>query len=228
MGVSVFLPVRRGSERVIRKNTRKFAGFEGGLLELKLLQLKKLEGIEEIIVSTNDENCQNIGLSYQKEIQNLKVIKRPEKLGNSATNLKDLIQYAGEVSKSEDILWTHVTSPFCDLPIYQKAVKLFNENRKLGYDSLISGRDYKEFLFDKCTGEIVNNPTNLDWPRTQDLSDWFEINNGIFLTTRANFKRGKRVGAKPYLMEMGKINSLDVDYEEDFFLAELIYERFYR
>ncbi|MDT0647591.1 hypothetical protein RM545_12900 [Zunongwangia sp. F260] len=228
MGVSVFLPVRRGSERVAHKNTRKFANFKGGLLEFKLLQLKKLEAVEEIVLSTNDEICQKIGLSYQKEIRNLKVIERPEKLGNSTTNLKDLIKHAGEVSNSEDILWTHVTSPFCDTLIYQNAVKLFYKNRKLGYDSLISGREYQDFLLDSRTGEIVNNSTILDWPRTQDLNNWFEINNGIFLTGKDNFKNGKRVGSKPFLFEMGKIASLDIDHDEDFVLAELVYEGIYR
>lgn len=37
--VAFFLPTRKGSERVKNKNTRPFAGDEGGLVEIKIKQL---------------------------------------------------------------------------------------------------------------------------------------------------------------------------------------------
>ena len=40
--IAVFLPVRKGSKRVENKNTKPFAGFQNGLLELKLKQLIKI------------------------------------------------------------------------------------------------------------------------------------------------------------------------------------------
>ena len=35
-----------------------------------------------------------------------------------------------------------------------------------------------------------------------------------------------RVGDNPYLFEMNKLNSLDVDWEEDFKIAEAVYDKF--
>ena len=39
--IAFYLPTRKGSERVKNKNTRNFAGIEGGLVENKLNQLQQ-------------------------------------------------------------------------------------------------------------------------------------------------------------------------------------------
>ena len=39
--VAFYLPTRKGSERVINKNTKPFAGIEGGLVENKVKQLRE-------------------------------------------------------------------------------------------------------------------------------------------------------------------------------------------
>ncbi|WP_373056160.1 hypothetical protein [Zunongwangia sp. H14] len=228
MAISVFLPVRKGSERIKNKNTRKFSVFEGGLLELKLLQLKEVEGIEEIILSTNDEDCWEVGERFKNSIPRLRIEQRPDDLGRAETNLQDLIKHAGELSNSEDILWTHVTSPLFNAANYENAVKKYANIQKPGYDSLISGTKYRDFLIDKDTGVLVNNHGRLEWPRTQDLADWFEVDNAVFITSASNFRNGKRTGKNPYLFENNRINAIDVDYEEDFLIAEAVYERIYR
>ncbi|WP_037321026.1 cytidylyltransferase domain-containing protein [Salegentibacter sp. Hel_I_6] len=228
MKYSIFIPVRSGSQRVIKKNTRDFAGIEGGLLSLKLAQLTKLPENFEIVISTNDAKCFEITKSFQDKLKNLKLIKRSDELCRSSTPLIELIKHAGTVCAGDFILWSHVTSPFCDTENYKTAINQYEKSLSENYDSLVSGRDYKEFLFDKNSGKIVNNTTGLDWPRTQDLPDWFEINNAIFLTSRQNFLEGNRIGTHPMLLSQNKIVSFDIDYEEDFTIAEAIYDRFYR
>ena len=47
--VAFYLPTRKGSERVINKNTRPFAGLEGGLVQNKVKQLLETKLIDEII-----------------------------------------------------------------------------------------------------------------------------------------------------------------------------------
>lgn len=228
MSLTVFIPVRKGSERVSEKNTRNFAGFEGGLLELKLKQLETFELADEIVVSTNDERSWEIAYRFLDDIKNLKLVKRPDALGNAESNLSDLISYVAEITASEEILWTHVTSPFVGAEDYNAAIKKYDEVKNSDYDSLISGRHYHDFLLDKKRGGLVNNPTQFSWPRTQDLEDWFEINNGIFIASREDYLKGNRTGKNPFLMEFDKISSLDIDDEDDFKIAEAVYDRFYR
>jgi CMP-N-acetylneuraminic acid synthetase len=225
MSFTVFIPVRKGSERVKNKNTRKFGELMGGLLELKLRQLINLNIVDEIIVSSNDDECLQIANKFKEKIKCLRVIERPDSLGTSTTNLSNLISYAATLTNNEYILWSHVTSPFCDTNYYLEAINRFIEIKENGFDSLISGRWYKEFLLNPNTNQIVNNSTNLKWPRTQDLDIWFEMNNAIFIASRENYLKGFRTGSEPYLMKMNKISSIDIDDEDDFLIAEAIYER---
>ena len=51
--IIAMVPVRAGSKRVVEKNTRAFANTS--LLELKLCALKHLQGINDIVVSTDCE-----------------------------------------------------------------------------------------------------------------------------------------------------------------------------
>ena len=52
--VTCFLPCRAGSQRVVRKNIKPFAGYEHGLIQIKLRQLLASERIDEVVLTTND------------------------------------------------------------------------------------------------------------------------------------------------------------------------------
>ena len=71
--IAFFLPTRKGSERVKNKNTRPFAGSEGGLVENKIKQILATKYIDEILFSSNDEKCIAVAEKYQKDSR-LKII----------------------------------------------------------------------------------------------------------------------------------------------------------
>ena len=83
--VAFFLPTRKGSERVKNKNTRPFAGDEGGLVEIKIKQLFATKHIDEILFSSNDEKCIAVAEKYRSDSR-LKIIPRPNELCLSTTN----------------------------------------------------------------------------------------------------------------------------------------------
>jgi N-acylneuraminate cytidylyltransferase len=62
--------------------------------------------------------------------------------------------------------------------------------------------------------------------RTQDLESIYSENSCIYIFSRESFlaSGNHRIGQKPYFFEMSVIESVDVDYENEFFLAEKIYE----
>ncbi len=226
MSLAVFLPTRKGSERVRNKNTRKFSDFEGGLLELKLNQLKKLN-VDEVVLSTNDEESINIAEKFRPNFKNLRIEPRPNKLALSSTNLSDLIAYVPTITNCEHILWTHVTSPFVDSKIYHEGIESYYKAIKDGFDSLMSVTSFQNFLWKEAKNDIINRKGNERWPKTQDLEVLYEINSAVFITPRAVYENNlDRVGKKPYLFNMSKLNSLDVDWEEDFKIAEAVYEKF--
>jgi len=224
--VSFFLPTRKGSQRVKNKNTRPFAGISGGLLQNKLRQLAGAAYIDEIVMSSNDEECLAIAREMQKQHDKIVIDVRPDALCLDTTNLKDLIDYVPTVTSCEHILWGHVTTPLANGNDYDEGIKKYFEALDNGHDSLISVAEFKNFLLNK-EGKVINNTTPLPWPRTQDLETLYEINHVMFMGSKNVYKTyGNRVGQKPYLYAMDKIKSFDVDWEDDFKIAEILYEKY--
>lgn len=225
--IAFFLPTRKGSERVCNKNTRPFAGIDGGLIENKIQQLLSTKNLDEIILSTNDEKCIHIAEKYTSDIR-LRIVPRPEELCLSSTNLQDLIRYVPTITDADHILWGHVTTPLAGADIYDSAINKYLSDLNNGYDSLVSVKELRNFLLDK-TGHLVNNNTNLPWPRTQDLEPLYEINHAIFLAKRDVYtKMENRIGKKPSLFLMDELHSKDIDWEEDFIIAEMMYKNLYQ
>ncbi len=225
--LAFFLPTRKGSQRVKNKNTRPFAGIEGGLVEVKLQQLIQTKKIDEILFSSNDEDCIKIAKKYQSQCSRIKIIERPNELCLDTTNLQDLITYVTTITDADHILWGHVTTPLAEATDYDLAIETYLEKLNEGFDSLVSVQELKNFLLNK-EGLLINNTTSIPWPRTQDLEALYEINHAVFLTSREIYLEDKnRLGTKPYIFCMDKIKSMDVDWEEDFIIVENMFRHLY-
>ena len=221
--IAFFLPTRKGSERVKNKNTRPFADIEGGLVENKIKQLLATKHIDEILFSSNDEMCIAIAEKYASDSR-LRIIPRPNELCLSTTNLQDLICYVPTITNADHILWGHVTTPLVEAKVYDTAIEQYLSKITKGYDSLVSVKELKNFLLNQ-EGKLVNNTTDIPWPRTQDLEPLYEINHAIFLAKRSVYTEQKnRIGQKPLLYIMDEIHSKDIDWEEDFKIAEIMYK----
>lgn len=218
--VTCFLPCRAGSKRVKQKNIKPFAGFEKGLIEIKLQQLLAAHKVDEIVLSTNDKEI----LDYASKLKNPKIRlhERDETLASSATSTDQLVGHALELIPNGHILWTHVTSPFITEVHYNQIITTYFEQLNNGYDSLMTTtpvygffwRDEKPFNYD---------PSIEKWPRTQTIKPLQEINSGAFLAASEIYSRiNNRIGEKPYLYELDKITSYDIDWPEDFMIAEYI------
>lgn len=224
--VSFFLPVRKGSQRVINKSTRQFSDLEGGLLELKLSQLLKSKRLESIVLSTNDERAIEIAKGLDDPQGKLKVIQRPDELCLDSTPLSKLIEYVPTIIASNHILWGHVTTPFVDEIDYDRIIDQYFFDLENGFDSLLSVCPFQNFLLND-KGRVFNSDSKeFKWPRTQDLPKLFEVNHAVFLAPKTVYLDKKnRLGENPSIFEMDKIKSWDIDWEEDFTVAEAIYEK---
>lgn len=226
--LSVILPMRAGSKRVKNKNTRTFGPFEFGLAELKLRQIIHLRSIEEIIIDTDEPKIYNLidaltdgGLDTSK----IRIEPREPEFATDIATTDALIRYLGSKIHTAHALWTHVTSPFIDCLSYAEAITEYFRLDPAVHDSLMSVTALKEFIWNH------NGPCNYEyakekWPRTQTLPDWYFVNSGIFLCPKSFYtEQGNRIGEHPYLFEVNKIKSFDVDWPEDFEIAENLLER---
>jgi CMP-N-acetylneuraminic acid synthetase len=218
----VFLPCRKGSQRVPNKNTRDFAEIKGGLLAIKLRQLLDAELITEIILSSNDEQVLEIGASFQNS--RIKPVNRPDILGTSSTSTDDLIAYVPELVSEGTVIWTHVTSPFIDGKLYDKMLKGYYENQN-NYDSLMTVTPLRKFIWNKR--EPINYNRSIEkWPRTQTIDPLYEVNSGAFIADVSTYRNLKdRIGEKVFLYELSAQESFDIDWQEDFDMAEVFYKQ---
>ena len=227
MPVIAFVPCRKGSERVRDKNTRPFAGISGGLVELKLGQLMACEAIATIVVSTNDPAvtavARRVGQARSKPVM---VLSRPEHLASSETSTDALVAHVPAIIQEDAvILWTHVTSPFVGADTYQRALERYRRALKAGQcDSLMSVTKLQTFLWNQA-GPVNYDRQQLKWPKTQTLPVWYEVNSAIFLASRSVYvARHDRIGDRPYFFELNRREGFDIDWEDDFAVAEALWK----
>ena len=219
--INVFLPMRAGSERVPKKNTKPFAGIDGGLCSIKLKQLLGSTRVGNIFVSTNDPDVIDISNGFNSN--RIKIVQRPDELASSFASTDDLIKYVPEIMPDGHILWTHVTSPFLGPDIYDKIVEKYFEN--VGYyDSLMTVTKLQKFIWND-KGPINYDHSIEKWPRTQTIEPLWEVNSGAFIATKEIYtERMDRIGSRPYLFQLSEEISFDIDWLPDFTMAETIYQ----
>lgn len=217
----VFLPCRKGSQRVPNKNTRPFAGIEGGLLRIKLEQLLACKKIDAIYLSSDDDVVLNIGRKMNDE--RIIIDRRPDHLCQSSTSTDDVIRYVPDLIKEDaTIIWTHVTSPFLKAETYDDMLNTYYAHLS-GYDSLMSVNELRTFIWNK-DGAINYDRKIEKWPRTQTLEPWYEIDSGVFIADRSIYTQLlDRVGNQVFPYVTSKLESFDIDWPEDFEMAELMY-----
>ena len=135
----------------------------------------------------------------------------------------------GKISKSNKEIITLTPDCFkrlCLLSKTKKAeeVRTYYLELENGFDSLMTVNSFRNFLWDSDKNDLVNRKGIEKWPRTQDLKIYYEIDSAVFLTSRQIYINNMdRIGNSPYLYELDKIKSTDIDWPEDFKLAEVIY-----
>jgi CMP-N-acetylneuraminic acid synthetase len=222
--ITVFLPCRKGSQRIPDKNIKPFAGIEGGLLKIKLDQLLKCEKVDRIVLSSNDERI----LEFAKNLNETKIIidHRAEHLGSNTTTTDSLINYVPSLINEGHILWTHVTSPFMNSRDYDALIDAYFNGLNEGYDSLMTVLKLQGFIWNR-QGPLSYKRDELKWPMTQNIEPLYEIDSGAFISSIDNYKHHKdRIGSKPLLFIQKKIKSIDIDWPEDFIFAEKIWNSY--
>ena len=223
-----FIPARAGSERVVGKNTRPFAGFEKGLLELKLRQMAKVTGLSRIVVSSNDDEVLSISADFARTLDSrIQPLERPNEWGSSATSMGLFISdYIAHLFEQGTIVWTHVTSPLITAAVYQDIIGAYEAAKSEGCDSLITVTKLQKFIWNR-EGPVNYDPKVEKWPRSQDLEPLFEINHGVYMMPFALMReRQDRIGHKPKFYELPETIAMDIDWPEQFtHLEHLVVER---
>lgn len=212
------LPMRAGSKRVPDKNIRLFDGKP--LFRYMLDTLKSAQSVDQIIVDTD---CEAI-IDYLKSDSDIILSRRPESLAGDFASMNDVIGHVLSANNTGDyFVQVHATSPLLNSNSIDDA---FNHLIKGGdvYDSVFSVTSTQARFFKKDGSPVNHNPKELI--RTQDLEPIYEENSGFYLFTRQSFEKSgkKRIGLRPHMWPILKIEAIDIDDESDFIIAESIYK----
>ena len=103
--ITAVIPVRKGSTRCKNKNIRNFG--DTNLLKLKVETLKKVKGIDKILVSSN---C-DIMLGIAKDM-GVDIHKRDEQYATSDCTGTDLNVYLAKIVETEFFMRISIMTPF--------------------------------------------------------------------------------------------------------------------
>ena len=209
------LPVKGNSERVPMKNLRKFG--ESSLFELKLSQLSKAKGFDEIIVSSEEDMI----LSMAKK-NGFGTHERDPKYSTSDIPMSDVYSYIASEIAGEDIAWINVTNPLADSDCYTNAVESYKRMDKK-YDCLLSVAEVKDYLFHHG---LPLNFRSKPWEKSQNLTGVVEMTFVINILKRQKMiEWGSCVGTTPYFYNLSKLESWDIDFQEDFDFCEMMHNK---
>lgn len=218
-----FIPCRSGSERVPGKNTRPFAGFEGGLLELKLMQMTAVPQLEKILISSNDPVVLDYAARFARERDSrVTPSERPDEYGRSSTSMGEFIHYIAELEEEGTIFWSHVTSPFITGAIYREGLAEYERALDRGHDCLVSVTKMQRFFWTE-DGPVNYDNTVEKWPRSQDLTPLLEINHALYVMPFASMREmGDRIGRRPFFYDIDEHDAADIDWEPQFKFLERV------
>jgi N-acylneuraminate cytidylyltransferase len=217
MGKSIvaLIPVKGNSERVPMKNLRKFG--DSSLFELKLSQLSKAKGFDEIVVSSEEDMI----LSMAKE-NGFGTHERDPKYSTSDIPMSDVYSYIASEIVAENIAWINVTNPLAGPDCYSKAVEIYKRMDE-EYDCLLSVSEVKDYLF------YHGRPLNFKpapWEKSQNLTGLVEMTFVINILKRQKMVEwGSCVGNAPYFYKLSKLESWDIDFQEDFDFCEMMHDK---
>ena len=214
----VVIPARKNSKRIKGKNLRELNGRP--LISHSIEYAIKFFSRKNIWVNTDD----NIIIDLAEEY-NISTYIRPSNLAEDKTSTNDVILDFYEHLISENINFKNIiilqpTNPIRTKSLITEAIKSFEESNS---NSLMSVS-----ILHKKFGKIKNkkyHPINYKiGQRHQDLENLYYENGLIYISSKKSLFENKNYlnnDTLPFITdEIGSI--VDIDYEEDLKLAELI------
>lgn len=211
--------MKHHSERVPGKNFRPFCGVP--LYRYIVESLLASPFVEGVSIDTDSPDIvQDVQNHFKSHVH---IIQRPEHLCGDFAPFLDILRYDLSQVDGDYFIQAHSTSPLVQTATINRAVERFLASRGAS-DSLLGATRLQVRLYNEA-GQPLNHDPADRLLRTQSLAPVFEENSSLYLFTRETFmKCGRRVGDRPLLFEMPRWESIDIDTEADFQLAERIYQ----
>lgn len=211
MKTVAIVPMKLNNRRLPQKNTKPFTNGKP-LCWYILSTLLKIKEIDEVYVY-----CSNPDI---KEFipEGIRYLQRSPSLDQDTTKMNEVLQCFAKDVPSDVYVMTHTTAPFISFNSIKKGLLAVQSGE---YDSAFAAKLLQDFLWKD--GKPFNYELDAI-PRTQDLPPLYEETSGFYIYTKSVITElNRRIGNKPFIVEVGEIESIDIDELEDFMLADAMY-----
>ena len=221
----LIVPARAGSKRVPQKNIRNFCGKP--IILYSIETATNLGIFDEIHVSTESESIKKVVENAGCEISFL----RPQSLSDDFTTTIDVYKFVVtkyiDLGKSFDEVWTLLPcAPLVAEEDLLNAYKLFlNHESKFPVISVVECNCYEAQSFDIVENFLIFSDGRKLNVRSQDLSLKYKSAGafGIFSSDHILNRDINNFTASSLGFPLSRLNALDIDNEDDWDLAEVIY-----
>lgn len=215
MKTVAIVPMKLNNRRLPQKNTKCFTNGKP-LCFYILSTLLSVEGIDEVYVYCSNPDIQEYIPS------GVKYLRRSESLDQNTTKMNEVLSSFAEDVPADVYVMTHTTAPFISKESIEKGLNAVISGE---YDSSFAAKKLQDFLWKD--GKPFNYELE-NIPRTQDLPPLFEETSGFYIyKSDVMTKLNRRIGNKPYIVEVGEIESVDIDEPEDFMIADAIFNHIF-
>jgi CMP-N-acetylneuraminic acid synthetase len=220
MKIVALLPMKGNSERVPNKNLKDFSGKP--LYHRVMETLLNSSYIDTVVVNTDSEAIKSDLKKYFDG--KVVVVNRPAEIIGDFVSMNKIIECDINTIDADFYLQTHSTNPLLKTESVNQAIEkmiALSENEE--FDSVFSVTKLQTRLYNSDGLPFNHNPEEL--LRTQDLEPLYEENSNFYIFTKESFfnSGNKRIGLKPFMFEIDKIEAVDIDENQDFIIAESLY-----
>ena len=207
-----FIPVKLNNERAPGKNTKKF---DDGtpLITFFQRQLLTASCFDRIYVFCSSESIKD----YLCE--GVEFLKRPEWLDTKEATPQNIMREFINVVPADIYAVCHCTSPFVSPEHIQECVQAVEGGE---YDSSFTAEKIQRLMWNDNNKPLNFDPENV--PRTQELPIYYNEVSAAYVFRKEVFEKyNRRIGIKPHITIVGGTEAIDIDYPEDFIIANALY-----
>jgi CMP-N-acetylneuraminic acid synthetase len=212
MKISAIIPVKSTSSRITSKNIRLLSNKPLFIHTLeKLLNIKE---INDVWIDTDDIKI--VEMAHDYGLTKFKYFIRNKKFADNRTDGNKLLENEINNIESDIYLQILVTSPFTKK---ESIINTINILKKKEYNSVVGC--FREKFYKWKNQKPLYDINNI--PNSNDLEDTMIESMSLYGITKEEFlKNKKRIGTKPYLLELTGDEKIDINYQSDFDLANKI------
>lgn len=208
--------MKANSQRVKGKNFRPL--LDKPLFRWILDSLLAVDEIDQVIINTDARHI--LAENGLVESDRVRIRDRKPELCGDTVSMNLILGDDIAACPADTYVMTHTTNPLLTPETIRTALGRYEAGLADGSaDSLFTVNKTQTRFYHADGSPVNHDPDNLI--QTQDLEPWYEENSNLYIFSQASFAASDaRIGRKPILHEMDKVEAIDIDTLQDWMLAE--------